>query len=79
MKKVTILFLILSFTFIVCKKRDNAVKYTVQDAEYLHQCEKKLTDIKISDLIENPIKYKERYSVLPMVHLSGGARKWQKM
>ena len=55
MKKVTILFLIFSFTFIVCKKRDNKVKYTVEDADYLHQCEKKLTDIIVVDIFTPPV------------------------
>jgi hypothetical protein len=55
MKKIILICLALSLISICCKKRENVVKYTAQDANYLHQCEKKLTDIIVVDIFTPPV------------------------
>lgn len=55
MKKIEILLFTLCFTSFACKTKENAVKYTAQDADYLHQCEKKLTDIIVLDIFNPPV------------------------
>ena len=55
MKKTAFIFLTLILSFSACKKRENVVKYTAADAEYLHQCEKKLTDIIVVDIFTPPV------------------------
>lgn len=55
MKKYTLLLLIVFWTFASCKQKENVVKYTDQDADCLHQCEKKLTDIIVVDIFTPPV------------------------
>ena len=64
MKKYTIIFTLLIY-LIGCKSKDNAPKYTAQDADYIHQCEKELTDIIVTDIFSPPVA--SRVYAYPMI------------
>jgi hypothetical protein len=59
------LYILLLISLIGCKSTDNAPKYTAQDAEYMHQCEKELTDIIVTDIFSPPVA--SRVYVYPII------------
>ena len=55
MKKYILLSISLFLLLASCKQKEKTVRYTAQDAEYLNQCEKKLTDIIVVDIFTPPV------------------------
>ena len=76
MKNYTLLLCFALLCLMGCKPKENVVKYTAQDADYLHQCEKKLTDIIVIDIFSPPVS--SRVYAYPLIAAYEAARHAQK-
>jgi PAP2 superfamily len=76
MRNYTLIISLAFLGMIGCKPKENIVKYTPQDAEYLHQCEKKLTDIIVIDIFSPPVS--SRVYAYPLIAAYEAARHAQK-
>jgi hypothetical protein len=76
MRTYTLIIFLALLGIMGCKPKENVVKYTPQDAEYLHQCEKKLTDIIVIDIFSPPVS--SRVYAYPLIAAYEAARHAQK-
>jgi hypothetical protein len=76
MKNYTLLLCLFGVLILSCKPKESVVKYTAQDADYLHQCEKKLTDIIVVDIFSPPVA--SRVYAYPLIAAYEAAHRAQK-